>query len=178
MLEGQTNQPAGSFSYGLGNRCCELSELLKPVLMLPSRRKGQERVKSQNPRWLGVKEWDIGRTEQYAKRRHYGEVQRWGRPSKLTWRTFSSWHKPSSKETPFHLVFSATSWLTQHPFLRPKCQKLYFSDSPASKQRGLGLQDIFWGRGQGDTIQPQQSSSSFGKEDWHSLHILAVVMAV
>ena len=117
MLERHTNQPSGSFSYGLGNRCCELSELLKPVLMLPSRRKGQERVKSQNPRRLGVKEWDIGRNEQHAKRRHCGEVQRWGRPSKLTWRTFSSWHKPSSKETPFHPVFDATSWLTQHPLL-------------------------------------------------------------
>lgn len=83
MLERQTNQLSGSFSCGLGNRCCELSELLKPVLMLASWRKGQERVKSQNPRWLGVKEWDIGRTEQYAKRRHYGEVQRWEEP--LNW---------------------------------------------------------------------------------------------
>lgn len=43
----------------------------------------KERVKSQSPRWLGVKEWDIGRTEQYAERRHYGEVQRWEDP--LNW---------------------------------------------------------------------------------------------
>ena len=84
------------------------------VLMSPSQRKGQERVKSQNPRLPGSERW----------------VERNSMQKGGTMEKFWDGEDPDTNQGSKHpnLLFSAMNWLTQHHF-HCSCAFLHYTDS-------------------------------------------------